>query len=295
MNVLVDQFLDHVSLECGLSDNTRAAYQSDLVSFVRFLERNKVRSFNDVVRRDVLDYLTAEKARGLSLSSISRRLVAIKILFRYLQQESLLSNDVTEAMDSPKLGRILPTTLTYKEVGRLLEAPTGDTRYALRDRAILELLYATGLRASECAELTLDDIHFDSSYVRCLGKGNKVRIVPFGETAREHLQRYLDESRQQFNPEPTNRHVFLTYRGKGFSRKGIWNLVKTYASRAGIRKSISPHTLRHSFASHLLSNGASLRVIQEMLGHADIATTQIYTHVDQGGLKAVHSQFHPRA
>ena len=198
-------------------------------------------------------------------------------------------------MDSPKVGRILPSTLTYKEVTRLLENPVGDTRYALRDKALLEMLYATGLRVSECAGLTIDDVHFDSGYVRCMGKGSKVRIVPFGETARAHLQRYLENARSSLCKNETERHVFLTYRGKGFSRKSIWRMVKHYAARAGITKRISPHTLRHSFASHLLANGASLRVIQEMLGHADIATTQIYTHVDQGMLRAVHAQFHPRA
>ncbi|MEI6972214.1 MAG: site-specific tyrosine recombinase XerD [bacterium] len=295
MNALVDQFLDHVSLECGLSPNTRAAYASDLGSYRQFLEARDIRSFNDVTRKHVLDFLTSEKDRGLSISSISRRLVALKVFHRYLLRESLLTKDVTEVMDSPSIGRILPTVLTYKEVERLLVAPAGDGNYALRDRAILEMMYATGMRVSECANLKLDDIHFDSGYIRCYGKGNKVRIVPFGETARARLEQYISKARPALAREAAGRHVFLTRRGSAFGRKGLWKLVKDFSRRAGITRSVSPHTLRHSFASHLLANGAPLRVIQEMLGHADISTTQIYTHVDGKMLKSVHARYHPRA
>jgi integrase/recombinase XerD len=202
-------------------------------------------------------------------------------------------------MDSPKLWRILPGVLSLKEVDRLLSAPEGDGRIALRDRALLELLYSTGLRVSEAAGLKLEDIHFDAGYVRCVGKGNKTRIVPFGTEARKHLERYLEEARPRFlkggHGTDTNRHVFLTYRRQAFTRKGIWKLIKQYALRSGIQKTVSPHTLRHSFASHLLANGAPLRIIQEMLGHADIATTQVYTHVDEGRLRSIHAQYHPRA
>jgi integrase/recombinase XerD len=216
------------------------------------------------------------------------------VFFRYLQREGLLARNVTEVMESPRLWKMLPSTLSYREVERLLETPGGLARYALRDRALLEMLYATGLRVSELANLTLDEIHFDSGYVRCTGKGNKVRIVPFGESARQHVERYLREARDQFKPEVGNRSVFLTYRGAKFSRQGLWKLIRRLARQAGITRKVSPHTLRHSFASHLLANGAPLRVIQEMLGHADIATTQIYTHVDQNRLKSIHAQFHPR-
>lgn len=325
MNALIDQFLDYVSLERGLSDNTRKAYLDDLRIFSRFLEISNIRSYNSVRRKNVLDFLMAEKERGLSVNSISRRLVAIKIFFRYLQQEGMLTGNVTESMDSPRLWRVLPGVLSLKEVERLLECPVGDDRISLRDRALLELLYATGLRVSEAAGLRIDDIHFDSGYIRCLGKGGKTRVVPFGDKAKEHIQRYLSEGRPKFEPgfgrhrgnqpspglrqtsscnarettagkkEISGSYVFLTYRGKKFTRKGIWKLIKNYAERAGIGKPVSPHTMRHSFASHLLANGAPLRVIQEMLGHADIATTQVYTHVDQGRLKSVHARFHPRA
>jgi len=295
MHVLIDQFLDYLSLERGLSANTRSAYEADLKSFHAYMEARRIRSFNDVLRKHVLDYLMAEKERGLNLNSISRHLVAIKMFFNYLQREGLLVRNVTTVMDSPRLWRVLPGVLSLKEVDRLLVAPAGDDRIALRDKALLELMYATGLRVSEAAELVLDDIHFEDGYLRCMGKGQKVRVVPFGGQAREHLQRYLAEGRPRFAGDESGRSVFLTYRGRKFSRKGIWKLVATYARRAGITKTVSPHTLRHSFASHMLANGAPLRVIQEMLGHADISTTQIYTHVDQGRLRAVHASFHPRA
>ena len=295
MKALIDQFLDYVALERGLSDNTREAYERDLKSFAAFAERRGVGSPHEVSRKNILDYLTAERERGLSVNSVSRRLVALKVFFAYLQREDLLDSNVTEAMDSPRLWRILPGVLSMKEVDRLLASAVGDDRISIRDRALLELMYATGLRVSEVASLKLDDIHFDSGCLRCTGKGGKIRVVPFGGRAREELERYLAQGRPRFAGEKTGREVFLTYRGKPFSRKGLWKLIRGYAGRAGISKVVSPHTLRHSFASHLLANGAPLRVIQEMLGHADIATTQIYTHVDEGRLRAVHAQYHPRA
>ena len=295
MNALVDQFLNCITLERGLSENTRKAYLADLQSFASFLDKRKISSFSTVDRRQILEYLTLEKERGLAVNSISRRLVAIKVFFRFLQQEGLLDRNVTEVMDSPKLWKILPGVLSMREVERLLAAPAADSRVGPRDAALLEVMYAAGLRVSETAGLKLEDLHFDQGYIRCLGKGNKVRLVPFGNTARGRLQEYLAAGRGRFLKDPAERHVFLTYRGKAFSRKGIWKLIRRYAVLAGISKNVHPHTLRHSFASHLLANGAPLRVIQEMLGHADIATTQVYTHVDQGRLRAVHARYHPRA
>ena len=236
-----------------------------------------------------------EKSRGLSVNSISRRLVAIKVFFAYLQSEGLLDRNVTEAMDSPRLWKVLPGVLSIKEVEILLRAPKGQNRTALRDRALLELLYATGFRVSEIATLTHEEIHFDTGYIRCTGKGSKVRIVPFGEKAQKTLLCYLERGRPLFEKPASGTYVFLTYRGTCFTRKGIWKLIKNYAKMAGLEKPVSPHTLRHSFASHLLANGAPLRVIQEMLGHADIATTQIYTHVDAGRLRKIHASYHPRA
>ncbi len=305
MNALIDQFLDYVLLERGLSENTRKAYYADLESFSSFLSSNRIKSFNSVERKHILNYLMAEKERGLAVNSISRHLVAIKVFFSYLQREGMLARNAAESMDSPKLWKILPGVLSVKEVERMLNVPIGDDRISMRDKALLELLYATGMRVSELTELKITNIHLDSGYIRCRGKGNKERVIPFGEKARLHLVRYLEETRKDFvigdedkqavKSESGEQYVFLTYRGKKFSRKGIWKLIKNYSRRAGITKTVSPHTLRHSFASHLLANGAPLRVIQEMLGHADIGTTQIYTHVDQGRLRSVHAQYHPRA
>lgn len=295
MKALVDRFLDHVALERGLSNNTRLAYGADLMAFSAHLERQSISTLNSVTRKTILDFLMNERERGMSVNSVSRRLVAIKVFFQYLQKEGLLDRNITEAMDSPKLWKVLPGVLSSREVESLLQAPAGDEPTMVRDRAILEVMYATGLRVSEVAGLSLDNVQFDAHYLRVTGKGKKVRIVPFGKEAERWLTRYLTEARPLLAKPATDRSVFLTYRSRAFSRKGIWKLIKTYAARAGITKDVSPHTLRHSFASHLLANGAPLRVIQEMLGHADIATTQIYTHIEQGRLKSVHAQFHPRA
>lgn len=288
-------FLDYVILERGLSARTREAYAGDLILFDTFLAQRGITSANDVSRDDIVDFLMAERDRGLSVNSISRRLVAIKVYFAFLQRESLLGKNVAEVMESPRLWKVLPSLLSQREVERLLAAPQGNTRYAIRDRAILEMLYATGMRVSELCNLKLDDLHYDEGYIRCVGKGSKVRVVPFGASAEKTLQIYMTESRPLFEIAGASRYIFLTYRGNLFSRQHMWKIVKDYARKACIDKTVSPHTLRHSFASHLLANGAPLRVIQEMLGHADIATTQVYTHIDQNRLKSIHHQFHPRA
>lgn len=291
---LLDQFLDYVTLERGLSENTREAYSADLSAFLLFLESKQIDSLNSVKARLILDYLMREKEWGLSANTISRHLVSIKVFFCYLQDEGLLGVNVTDTMESPRLWKILPDTLSYKEVERLLETPNEKTILGKRDRAMLEIMYGTGLRVSEVARLVLGDLHFDEGYVRTMGKGKKERIVPIGEASRVILQRYIDEARPLLDANGY-RELFLTRRKMPFSRKGIWKLIKEYAKKADIMKNVTPHTLRHSFASHLLANGAPLRLIQEMLGHADIATTQIYTHVDPDRLKSVHVKFHPRA
>jgi integrase/recombinase XerD len=221
--------------------------------------------------------------------------VAVKVLFRFMVREGALARDVTEVLESPRLWKVLPEALTMREVDRLLQAAEGPTRFDLRDRAVLELFYATGMRVSELAGLTLDEVRAEEGFVRCLGKGNKMRVVPFGRQARETLLRYLAEGRPAFHPKPEAREVFLNGRGGRLSRMGLWKMIRDRARKAGLAKPLHPHILRHSFATHLLANGAPLRVIQEMLGHADIATTQIYTHVDRNRLKSVHLQFHPRA
>jgi len=297
MRFLLDQFMDHLVLERGLSENTRQAYGHDLSEFLDFLSRRGRAGIQEVQRKDILDFLMEGKGKGLAASSLARRLVAIKVFFRYLTQEGLLASNVADAMDSPRLWKILPPTLSMEEVDRLLAAPDTRSTRGLRDRAILETFYATGLRVSELASLTLESLHFDADYIRCIGKGDKERVVPIGTRAMESVQKWLERGRPAYVSRGGGacRAVFLSRLGRPLTRITLWRQIRAYARKAGIQKMISPHTLRHSFATHLLANGASLRVIQEMLGHADISTTQIYTHVDSGRLQSVHHQFHPRA
>lgn len=295
MQVLVDQFLDYISLERGLSPHTRSAYASDLTRWLAFLQRKGVHTANAVCRKHILDYLLWEKDEGLGATSLARRLVAIRVFLRYLQQEGLLGANVTESMDSPRLWRLLPETLSPAEVERLLESPDLKRKLGLRDRALLETLYGTGLRVSELCNLALEHLHFDAGYLRCRGKGNKERVVPLGGQAATFIKRYLSELRPRLALDPSVNFVFLNNRGRKMDRRSVWRMIRQQARAAGVARAVSPHTLRHSFASHLLARDAPLRVIQEMLGHADIATTQIYTHIDSSRMKAVHQKFHPRA
>jgi integrase/recombinase XerD len=307
MNHLVDTFLSHVTVERGLAPNTRAAYQEDLAEFSAFLQRRRISQVQEVQRQHVSDFLLEQRkpgatargnprADGLAARSVARRLAAIRMFFRFLARERLVAVDVTQNIDSPKLWLRLPQTLDYQEVDRLLATPVTSTKLGLRDKALLELMYATGLRVSEVAKLTLNELNLDAGFLRTVGKGSKERIVPVGKQAVDWLQRHLHKSRPQIGQDPDRRsEVFLSSRGQALSSKTIWHLVKKYTRAAGITKNIAPHTLRHSFATHMLDNGGDLRVIQEMLGHADISTTQIYTHVDQGRLKDTHYRFHPRS
>ncbi|MDF7800742.1 site-specific tyrosine recombinase XerD [Pontiellaceae bacterium B1224] len=295
MNALLESFLDYISLERGLSINTRKAYADDLSQFLSFLDQKGVTSLNQVSRKQVLDHLMAMKGKGMSTNSISRHLVSIKVFFRYLQQEGLLDKNITDTMDSPKLWKILPDTLSEKEVDLLLKAPNMRKPLGVRDRAILEMFYASGLRVSELAGLQLSDLHIDDGYIRVIGKGRKERVIPVGKESTDILERYLEEVRPLLCENPHLQNVFVSKRETALCRQRLWQIIKKYTKDAGIMKNVTPHTLRHSFASHLLENGAPLRVIQEMLGHADIATTQIYTHVNPERLKSIHQAFHPRA
>jgi integrase/recombinase XerD len=237
-----------------------------------------------------------QRKRGLSARSVSRHLAAIRMFCRFLQREKMMATDVTQTIDSPKLWRLVPNTLTYDEVDRLLISPPLRTKLGLRDKAILEFMYATGLRVSEVARITLNEVNLEAGFLRTTGKGGKERIVPVGRQAVDWLHRYLADARPVLARKGRTRpELFLSTRGTALDRKTIWHLIKKHARTARIAKNISPHTLRHSFATHLMDNGGDLRVIQEMLGHADIATTQIYTHVDQGRLKDIHYRFHPRS
>jgi len=290
---LVEAFLDYLVVECGLADNTVMAYRNDLRKFCEYLTAKGVASFAAVTPTMVIDFMSREKERGLSVNSISRNLVAIKMLYKFLFLEGQIEKDVVSLLDSPRLWKRIPEVLNHEEIEALLSAPT-DEPLAARDRAILELLYATGARVSEAANLTLDRVNLEVGYVRCFGKGSKERVVPLGEKAKAALTAYLSQERPRLDKGRRSPHLFLNRRGRALGRERIWKLVKRYVKKAGIARDASPHTLRHSFATHMLEHGADLRVVQEMLGHVDIATTQIYTHVDKSRLKAIHRRFHPR-
>jgi len=295
MNAFLQSFLDYITLERGLSINTRKAYADDIGQFLSYLDQKGVTSLNQVSRKQVLDHLMLMKSKGMSTNSISRHLVSVKIFFRYLQQEGLLDRNITDTMDSPRLWKILPDTLSEKEVNLLLRAPDMRKPLGVRDRAILEMFYASGLRVSELSALKLNDLHIEEGYIRVIGKGRKERVIPVARDSSNILECYLDEVRPMLCDNPHVQEVFVTRREAPLCRQRLWQIIKKYTRDAGIMKNVTPHTLRHSFASHLLANGAPLRVIQEMLGHADIATTQIYTHVNPERLKSIHQQFHPRA
>ncbi len=287
-------FLDYARTECRLAENTLAAYRRDLA---RFDAWRAGRQIKDLSIQDLADYVGWLHAQKLSASSVARHLVSLKVFLRYLQLEGVLRDNLAELLGSQKLWERVPKVLPRESVDRLLAAPRPRDRLWRRDTAMLELLYATGCRASEVSNLRLADVHLDEGYCRCRGKGDKERIVPLGKKAIVAIREYLAEERIQI----ASRHahaggwLFLTARGLPLRRERIWELVKRYAARSHAPASISPHTLRHSFATHLLAGGADLRQVQEMLGHASIATTQIYTHVDHARLVKVHRQFHPRA
>ena len=291
----VDAFLDYLTIECGLSINTLQAYQRDLGRLAAFLGIEDGQGWDTVTGDQVIAFLMAEKSRGCAVPTVSRALVAARMFFRYLSAEGLVPRDPTEHLESPRLWQTLPEVLDRRAVDRLLSAPDpAHDRLPRRDRAVLEFLYATGARASETADLTLDSVNPEGGYVHCIGKGRKERIVPIGRRALETLDVYLAEERPRLDRRG-DPHLFLTHSGRRLGRETIWRLVKKYARRAGVSRRVSPHTLRHSFATHLLEGGADLRAVQEMLGHVDIATTQVYTHVDPSRLKAIHKKYHPRA
>ncbi|MBI3253089.1 MAG: site-specific tyrosine recombinase XerD [Candidatus Omnitrophica bacterium] len=294
MDDLVRLFLDYLSIEKGLSKNTLMAYRRDLGRYAQFLKKKKNTSFARVNRGDVMDFLLEERDRGLTARSVARGLVAVRLLHRFLAQEAKIPEDVTRTLESPKLWKPLPECLSVTEVESLINAPDIKTLSGIRDQAILELLYATGLRAGEVSTLKAPYVNLDLGHVRVLGKGEKERMVPLGRAAKKSVKRYLDRVRGRWVKGRNEDALFVTRAGKRMSRQTVWAILKKYAGRSRIAKPIYPHILRHSFATHLLQNGADLRVVQELLGHSDIATTQIYTHVDKSRLKGIHTKFHPR-
>lgn len=293
-DALIDRFCDHLWLEDGLADLTLAAYRRDLRTFGGWLEKERAHRLDAAVAGDIEGYLAWRFAGHAQPRSAARYTSALKRFYRYLLRENLIALDPTLNLDSPKLPRSLPKTLSEADVERLLDSADVNTPLGLRDRAMLETLYATGLRVSELVGLKLTAVNLNDGVLRVTGKGNKDRLVPLGEEAVQWLKRYLAESRPLLLERQLSDAVFVTARGGGMTRQAFWYLIKRHARAAAITRPLSPHTLRHAFATHLLNHGADLRVVQMLLGHSDISTTQIYTHVARERLKQLHAAHHPR-
>jgi len=291
LNPSLRAFLTYLTTECGLSANTVNSYRRDVSRFLRFIEPSDP---CEIDTERVERFLQLEKKRGLEVSSVARALVAVRMFYRFLAGEGLASDAAVATIEAPKIWKKLPDFLTVQEVARLLDEPKGRSVYAVRDRAILEAFYAAGARVAEVARLKVQDLKLDLGLVLLFGKGSKERVVPLGRPAVKAIEDYLRHARPKLAKPASDDTLFIGARGEQLSRIHIWRIVKKYAGLAGIRKNVHPHTLRHSFATHLLEGGADLRTVQEMLGHASISTTQIYTHVDRNRLKAVHRKFHPR-
>ena len=293
-NKLLDQFLSHLRIERGLSENTVSSYSSDLVKYFNYLD--KIRRNPVLVRReDIAGYIGSMKnVNSYSARTIARNLSSIKMFYRFLITEGLLTDNPARLLDPVKLPHRLPGTLSLDEVDRLLAVPDTTTSLGQRDSAMLEVLYATGLRVSELVGLHLINVNLDPGYIRTVGKGSKERIVPMGDKARDAVKMYLTYGRPELIKGKNLPYIFLNSRGSSISRQGFWKIIKKYGIIAGISKKITPHSLRHSFATHLLEGGADLRSVQIMLGHSDISTTQIYTHVSRERLKQIHEKYHPR-
>jgi len=294
MSHYLQQFLDSLWLESGLSDNTVQAYRQDLESFAKWLAQFDT-DLAAATRADILKYQGVRLAQGRKVRSEARLLSSLRRFYRYLCREDIRETDPTTQIESPRIGKPLPSSLTEQEVEDLLAQPDINKALGVRDRTMLEVLYATGLRVSELVTLRFEQVNMRQGLVRCIGKGNKERLVPLGEIALDWLQQYLLEARPMLLEGHISEDLFPTRRGKAMSRQAFWYLIKRYAKQADISKDLSPHTLRHAFATHLLNHGADLRVVQLLLGHSDLSTTQIYTHVAKERLKSLHATHHPRA
>ena len=294
MEQLLDQFLHYLIVEKGLSKNTIEAYSLGLTRFLDYLRGRAIKELRDIDKFDVKGFLLSLKRKNLTTKSIGRDLSAIRTFFRFLIQEGILETNPIEDLESPKVAKKLPEILSLKEIEQILEQPNLQTPLGVRDRAMLEILYATGMRVSELTHLPTHQVNLEGGYVLLYGKGSKERIVPLGSEAMKWITLYLRGARGILAKGKESPSLFINRSGKGMSRQGFWKNLKGYARRAGLRKRITPHLLRHSFASHLLERGADLRSVQMMLGHVDISTTQIYTHVTGERLKKIHKQYHPR-
>lgn len=291
------EYIIYLKIERGLSANTVTSYKRDIEKYLTFLTEKKITQLDEVSRFEILDFLQTLRQSGAADNSIIRMVSSLRKFHQYLKRESIVSDDPMQLIDTPKKASTLPKAISPQAVEQLLEAPDTTTPLGVRDRTILELMYATGLRISELVNLKLSDMHLTMGFIQTMGKGEKERIIPLGEIASQWLDHYLDGARVYLQDQSaeTSEYVFLNSRGKGLSRQGVWKKVKQLALEAGIDQNVTPHTLRHSFATHLLENGADLRMVQELLGHADISTTQIYTHITKTRLKQVYSDYHPRA
>ena len=290
----IDRYLGYVELERGLSRNTAKSYESDLRQAAHFLKKHGAASWAKVSARQLTAWLHWLSDQDFSPASQARKLSAVRMLCRHLVREQVRDDDPTELLSGPKLRRKLPATLSQADMGRLLAAPAGGDAYSIRDRAMLELFYSSGLRISELGGLSLQQVDLEHGFVRVFGKGSKERVVPLGGRARDAIALYLASGRSRLVKPRTGSELFISERGRAISRKTLWVIVKKYARRAGLTQAVKPHLLRHSFATHLLGGGADLRAIQEMLGHASIGTTQIYTAVENSRLLDQHARHHPR-
>jgi integrase/recombinase XerD len=299
LEATIHVFLSYLRVEKSLATNTILAYGRDLKRFCEFLRKRQKNKMEDVTREDVVDFLSSLYKEKMDSRSVARYLVSLRGLYKFAMMENMVTTDPTENLESPKVRSSLPTYLRVEEINKLLEAPNLSTPIGLRDRAMLEILYSTGLRVSELLNLRITDVDMRVGCVRCIGKGDKERLVPIGRKAIEAIQQYLAHGRPKFArpsaPPPHNQVLLLTSIGRRLSRVGIWKIMHDYGVRLGLRGRLTPHKLRHSFATHLLERGADLRSVQLMLGHADISTTQIYTHVVEERLKEIYKAHHPRA
>jgi len=290
----IDDFIAHLKVERRLAANTVTAYSHDLTTFARFMNERGIVSFVNVATSHVTTFMASMRTKGLRERSVARGLAALRAFFNFLIEEEAITTNPISLVDAPRASALLPKFITVEEVNKLLAAPDRGKNRGLRNAAMLELLYATGLRVSELVNLHLEDLHLEDGYTRVTGKGDKERLVPMGNSARETLKLYISGARALLLGKTVSSHVFMSRNGKPMTRQGFWKIIKRYALKAGISTAITPHTLRHSFATHMLANGADLRAVQAMLGHSDISTTQIYTHLETDHLKKIIRDFHPR-
>ncbi|TJX22380.1 site-specific tyrosine recombinase XerD [Staphylococcus haemolyticus] len=295
METIIEEYLKFIQIEKGLSENTIGAYRRDLKKYQLYMQEQKIAHIDFIDRQTIQECLGSLIDQGASAKSIARFISTIRSFHQFALREKYAAKDPTVLIETPKYEKKLPDVLDVEEVIQLLETPDLTKNNGYRDRTILELLYATGMRVTELIQIEIDDVNLIMGFVKVFGKGNKERIIPLGDTVIEYLDTYINNVRSQLLKKTVTNVLFLNLHGRPLTRQGIWKLIKQYGLRANINKILTPHTLRHSFATHLLENGADLRAVQEMLGHSDISTTQLYTHVSKTQIRQMYNQFHPRA